>query len=124
MVRRRADSHVVSVPGRAGELTSQHLDEVRLHEDHRGELVVRAELELRVVAACVAVVAGVRAAAIGIERPLEGHALHGVERRPALDLLISRRVGAPNRFGQCIRTPGPDECGDLPSGGFDGAEIE
>ena len=54
---------------------AQHVDEVPLDQNHRRELVVRVHLELHVIAAGEAVVAAVRAAAVGVERPLERHAL-------------------------------------------------
>ena len=78
----------------------EHVDEVLLDEDDRRELVVGVHLELGVVAARVAVVAAVRAAAIGIEGPLERHPLDAVQRRAAGDLLIARLIGPPLRLGQ------------------------
>ena len=113
-VGRGADGDVVALPGRLLQLAAQHLDEVRLDEDDRRELVVRAQLELRVVAARVAVVAAVRAAAVRIEGPLEGHALDRIERRPAADFLISRGVGAPRRLGEGVGAASePDQIGDV-----------
>ena len=97
-VGRGADDDVVARPRRLVQLGAEHFDEVRLHEDDRRELVVRAELELRVVAARVAVVAAVRAAAIRIQRPLERHPLDAVQRGAAADFLVSwrrRRGGSP-----------------------------
>ena len=60
--------------------------------------------------------AAVRAAAIGIERPLERHPFDLVQRGPAPDLLILRRVGAANGLGQRIRASGFYEVGNLPDG--------
>ena len=70
------------------------LDEVGLHENHRRELIVSAELELRVIPARVAVVAAVGAAAIRVQRPLERHALHAIQGRAARDFLIRGGIGA------------------------------
>ena len=78
----------------------EHLDEVVLHENHRRELVVGVHLELRVIAAREAVVAAVRAAAIGVERPVERHPLDAVQRRTAGHFLIARLVGAALGLGQ------------------------
>jgi hypothetical protein len=47
-----------------------------------------------------AVVAGVRAAAVRIQRPLERHSLDAVERGAAADFLISSCVSAPLCLGQ------------------------
>ena len=73
---------------------AQDLDQVGLDEDDRREVIVGPELELRLVAAREAVVAGVRAAAVRVQRPVERHALHRVQRRAAGDLLVARGVGA------------------------------
>ena len=54
-----------------------------------------------VVAAREAVVAAVRAAAVGVERPVEErHALDAVQRGAAGDFLVAGLVGAELRFGQ------------------------
>ena len=58
------------------------------------------ELELRLIAAGEAVVAPVRASAIGIQRPVEGHALHRIQRGSARDFLVARLVGAALRLVQ------------------------
>ena len=76
----------------------QHFGEVRLHEDHRREVIAGSELELRLIPAREAVVAAVRAAAIRVERPVEGHALDGIERGPAGHFLVARGVRAPLRL--------------------------
>src|SRR6188768_4070425 len=74
------------------ELAPQDFDQVRLDEDHRRELIVRTELELRLISAREAVVTGMRAAAVGIQSPVEGHALHLVDCGTAGDLLIARGI--------------------------------
>ena len=88
---------------------AQHLDEVRLHEDDRRELVVRAQLELRVVAARVAVVAAVRAAAIRIQRPLERHPLDrgSAPSGSGLPGIAPRRRGASPRSARRRRRLSP-----------------
>ena len=68
--------------------------------------------------------APVRAAAVGIERPLERHPLDPVQRRPAAHLLVLRRVGAQRRLVERVRAAFPYEVGDLASRGFRFAEIE
>ena len=83
-----------------GQLAGEHLWKVRLHQDDRREVVAGAHLELRVIAAGKAVVAGVRAAAIGVQRPLERHALRAVERRATHHFLVGRVIGAPVGVGQ------------------------
>ena len=77
-----------------------------------------------VIAARVAVVAAVRAAAVGVERPVERHALHAVQRRTAGDFLIARLVGAPLGLGQRVAAAGLDGVRDVACRGFGGAEIE
>ena len=88
----------ITRPGRLVELAAQYLGEIHLHEDQRRELVARAELELRLIAAREAVMAAVRAAAIRVQRPVEGHPLHGIQRRSAGDFLVARLVGATLRL--------------------------
>ena len=66
----RAERHLVALPRRTIEFALKHLHEVALHEDDRRELVTRVQLELRVIPAGEAVVAGVRAAAVRIQRPV------------------------------------------------------
>ena len=63
----RAERRQLARPRRMIELASKHVDEVGLDENQRRKRVVRVELELRLVAAREAVVAGVRAAAIRIQ---------------------------------------------------------
>ena len=92
-IGRGPDRHLLALPGVVIELLPQDFDQVGLDEDDRRELVARSELELRLVAPGEAVVTGVGAAAIGIQRPVEGHPLHAVERRAAGDLLIAGSVG-------------------------------
>ena len=97
----------------------QHFDEVRLHENHRRELVVGVHLELRVITPRVAVVAPVGAAAVGVQRPLERHPVDAVERRAARDFLVARRVGTTLGFGERSRSPFPDRDGHVAGRGPD-----
>ena len=92
-IGRGAQRDRLAGPRRARELPREDLREVRLHEHDAREVVAGPQLELRLVPAGVAVVAGVRAAPVRVERPREGHALHAVEGRPAGDLLIAHVVG-------------------------------
>src|SRR5262249_37781230 len=85
---------------------------------------VCAELELRLVAARIAVMAAVGAAAIWVQRPVERHSSDAIECGLAADLLISRGVGTPDRFGQRVSAAGSDDVGDLTGGGPTGTEIE
>src|SRR5947207_10677322 len=57
-------------------------------------MIVEAKLELRLIAAGEAVMTAVRAAAIWVQRPVERHPFHGVQRGPAGNLLVSRSVGS------------------------------
>jgi len=74
-----------------------------------------------VVSPRIAVVAAVGAASVGIQSPLERHALDSIQRRPALNFLVARCVGAtlclgerscPACFHQARDLPG---CGDIPA---------
>lgn len=96
-----AERDLLPGPGRLRQFPPQHGDEVGLHEDDGGEIVTRAKLELRLVAAREAVVAAVRAAAVRIQRPAERHALHLVQ-------------GRARGFGACLgnyvfHKPGPEK---------------
>ena len=73
----------------------QDLVHVRLDDDLGLELIVRVEAEVGVRGAGVAVVAGVDAAAIGIERPPEGHPFNRVERGLARSFDVGRACHAP-----------------------------
>ena len=97
-IGRGADGHLLARPRRLVELAAQHFRKIRLHEDDRREVIARPQLELRLIPAREAVVAGVRAAAIRVQRPVEGHALDGIERGPASHFLIARRVRAALRL--------------------------
>ena len=84
-----------------------------------------AELELRVIAAREAVVAAVRAAAIGVQRPVERHALHGVQRRPAGHFLIAGAVGSVRGIRQAVdRAVLLHLIGDVPRRGLLRREIK
>ena len=95
-----AEGHLLARPGRAIQLALQNLDEVSFHQNDRRELVVGVHLELHVVAPRETVMTAVRAAAVGIQRPVERHPLDTIESGTARDFLIPRLVGAPLRFGQ------------------------
>ena len=115
-IGRRAERRQLARPARMIELAAQHLDEVRLDEDHRRKLVSDAELELRLVAAREAVVARVRAAAVRVQRPLERHPLDGIQRRAAADFLVASGVGAPLRFGERLGATCLDDPRDVARG--------
>ena len=106
------------------QLPLEDLHEVALHENHRRELVVGVHLELHVISTREAIVAAVCAAPIGIEGPVEWHALNAIERRPAGDFLIARLVGASLGFGQRLDATFLDQSGDLARGRLAGAEVE
>src|SRR5262245_3679922 len=92
----------------------QHLDKILLDQDDRRELVVRVHFELHVVPPCEAVVATVRASAIGVQGPVERHALDPVEGRSTDDLLVSRLVGATLGLRQGGSPASFDAVRDLP----------
>ena len=120
----RAERDVLARPRRSVELARQHVDEVRLHQDDRRELVVGVHLELHVIAAREAVMAAVRAPAVRIERPLERHPFDAVQRRPAGDFLIPCVVGTTFRLGQRRGPAFLDAISDLPRGRIPSANIE
>ena len=71
---------IVSLYGKKKKPAPEDLDEVRLDENHRRELIAGIEFEVGLVLAREAVLAAMRAAAVGIERPLhERHALAAIE---------------------------------------------
>jgi hypothetical protein len=123
-IGRRTEGDLVARPSRFVQLAPQDFHEVPLDQDDRGELVVRVHLELHVVPPREAVMAAVRTAAIGIQRPLERHSLHAVQGRPADDLLIARFVGSPLGLGQGGGSAGPHPVGDLPRRRVVPAEIK
>ena len=123
-VGRGAERHQLARPRRPIELARQHLDEVALHQNHRRELVVGIHFELDVIAAREAVVAAVGAAAVGVERPAEGHPLDAVQRGAAGDLLIPRGIGAALGVGQRGGAALPDQVRDLAGRWVSGAEIK
>jgi glucose 1-dehydrogenase len=85
-ISRRPHRDRVAGPARRRELAPEHLDHVRLHDDLRGEVLADAEVEVAVERPREAVVARVRAAAVGVDRPAERHASgvgHPVQRRLA-----------------------------------------
>ncbi len=99
-VGRGADCDVLAGPRGPRQFTFEHLDEVLLYQNHRREFVVGVHLELAVIAPRIAIMATVRAAAIGVERPVERHSFHAVERRTAGHFLIGRLIGASFCFGE------------------------
>src|SRR5687768_5072910 len=69
--------------------------------------------------------AGVGAAAVRVERPLEGHALHRIQRRAAANFLVACGVRSASRVRQCIGAASlANEVRDLSGGGVLPAEIE
>ena len=106
-----------------GQFAPQHLDEVGLDEDHRGEVVVGVELELGLIAAGEAVVAAVRAAPVAVEGPLEGHAVDPVERRAAADFLVGSLVGAADGVGQGADAAFFHQARDVPRGRPERLEV-
>ena len=119
-----AERHLLVRPGGPGQLPPQHLHEVRLHEDHRGEVVALAEFELMLVAAGETVVAAVRAAAVGVEGPPERHALDAVQCRPAADLLVGGVVGPLHRIGQRADAACLHQRGNVAGGRTRVAQVE
>src|SRR5688572_14781484 len=117
-VSRGAEADRLLRPRRLVELAAQHLDEVGLDENHRRELVVRIELEVRLVLPREAVVAAVRAAAIRVERPLhERHALAPIERGLAADFLVGGGIAAAAGVGQRADAAVFDELSNVAGGG-------
>lgn len=75
----RAERRHLTGPRRLVQLSREDLDEVDFDEDDGGELIVGVQLELRLVPAGETVVAPVRAAPVGVERPAERHSLDRVQ---------------------------------------------
>ncbi len=116
-VGRRAERDLLARPRRPIELALQHVDEVPLDENDRRELVVGVHLELGVIAAGEAVVAGVRAAAVRVERPVERHPLDRVQGRSTVHFLVGRFIGPSLGLGQRGGPALPDELSDPACGG-------
>jgi hypothetical protein len=123
-IGRRADGDLLADPRRSVQLAAKHVDQVDLHEDDGREVVVRAELELRLVPPREAVVAGVRAPAIRVQRPAERHALDRIERRSACHFLVAGLIGAALRFVERGVAVLANLEGDGPSGGRPFSQIE
>ena len=68
----RAHGHRLPVPARRRELAAQHLDDVRLDDDLRGEVVADPQVQVAVERAGEAVVAAMRAPAVRVHSPAEG----------------------------------------------------
>ena len=105
------------------QLAGEHVRKIGLDEHHRREIVSRAELQLRLVAAGETVVAAVGAAAVGVQRPAEGHPLHAVEGRAAGDFLVGRPSGAEHAVPQAGGAGFSNRGGHRP-GGRPAPEIE
>ena len=75
-----ADGHDLALPGLARQLPPQHVGHVQLHADGAAVRLAGRAVGAPLEAAHVAEGAAVGAAHVGIERPLEGHALHAVQR--------------------------------------------
>jgi hypothetical protein len=124
-IGRRAERHVFALPCRAIELTFEHLDEVALHQNHGRKLVAGIQLELRVIPSREAVVTGMRASAVRIQRPREErHALHAVQRRPAIHLLIGGIVSPLFGLGERADASVAHAVGDTACGESCRAELK
>src|SRR5688572_20952331 len=84
----RSHRDVLALPRRPIELFPEYVDEIPLHENDGRKGVAAVELELHVIAPREAIVAAVRAAAIWVERPVERHAFHRVQRGSTGNLLV------------------------------------
>src|SRR5690606_2433038 len=85
-----AHRYVVAVPAARGELPAQQLGRVDLHHDLAVDAVTGVEVQVAVRRAGEAVHAGVRAAPVRVDRPLQGQAggrRHPVEERAGPDLV-------------------------------------
>ena len=71
--RRSSPSRCARPATPGGELAAQQLGRVDLHDDLRVEVLARVEVQVRVGVAREAVDAGVRASAVRVDRPSEGH---------------------------------------------------
>src|SRR5207249_11584939 len=92
---------------------------------HRRKFIADPKLELRVITPRKAVMAPMRAAAVGIQRPAERHALHRVQRRAARHFLIGRAVGQMGGVGQrLLRADFSDTISNIPCRGFLWGEIK
>ncbi|MOA43891.1 hypothetical protein D3C78_1660940 [compost metagenome] len=72
-VRVGAQSHLGPFPRRLGEFLAQYLGSIDLHYDLGIKVPSGIEFQVRVALAGKTVDAGVAAAAIGVDRPLERH---------------------------------------------------
>src|SRR5439155_936076 len=100
----RADRDAFTAPRTARQLLAQHLGHVRLHAHGLAVLLARRPVGPALVAADIAVGAAVRAAHVGVQRPLEGHPLHRVQRAPAGLLAIHRANHGRPRLS-CLAIP-------------------
>src|SRR5262245_45911237 len=77
-------------------------------------MIVGPELELCLITARKTVVTAVRAAAVRVQRPVERHAFHRVQRGAARHFLIPRGVCSPLCLIQCRVAALTDLEGDRP----------
>src|SRR5713226_5592722 len=87
-IGRRTDDDGLFLPGPPRQLAAQHLRHVGLDADGPAVAVVVRAIGAQLVSADVAERAPVLAADIRVERPVEAHALHGVQGGLALDLVV------------------------------------
>ena len=73
-VGRGSHGYRLARPPRRRELATEHVGDVRLHDDLRREVLADPEIEVGVIGAGEAVVAAVRAAAVRVHRPAKRHA--------------------------------------------------
>src|SRR5205823_4953519 len=82
-IRGRSDDDALALPRSAAELTTEHLDDVRLDPDRAPVAVVRRPVGPLLEATDVAEGAAMGAAHVWIQRPAERHPGHAVQGRPA-----------------------------------------
>ena len=102
----RAHGHRLPVPARRRELAAQHLDDVRLDDDLRGEVVADPQVQVAVERAGEAVVAAMRAPAVRVHSPAEGDPAqlrHPVQSRLAGVLEVLRASHVPAEYRTYVR---------------------
>src|SRR5262249_26990707 len=82
-IRRGSDRHRVVPPGWPRELGTQDFGHVHLDPDRAPVLLTRGAVRAQLVRPDVAERAAVRAAHVGVQRPVEGHPADPIERRSA-----------------------------------------
>jgi len=98
----RAYRDALGIPARASNLTTKQIGDVALDEDQLREIVPPSEIEVPLVLPRIAVLAGMGAAPIGIERPPKRHASGTCEGRTHGDLLVAGLVGEEHGAGQAF----------------------